>query len=220
MAAERKIEWARRVRPALIRRLYTQDARGIRDEELIDEVGYALLARCETIRRVTLRLCAFCGGKLSGGPPAETPIRCAGCGWRSTWGRYRRSYKGKRIHGGRAYPAFTRFLAAFPAARTPEEKMIQIDRLVHAVHEAAGLVWATPAACNLIEAKRDEVLCLLNDLAVGAVSTPGVTDRHEQWRQITEQSEKATRAFFEARGRSPGDRPILTVWRDREAEGE
>ncbi|HEY3341750.1 MAG TPA: hypothetical protein VGK81_07020, partial [Anaerolineae bacterium] len=39
--------WAPRVKQNLIRRLYETDARGIYDEELIDEVGYALLARCE-----------------------------------------------------------------------------------------------------------------------------------------------------------------------------
>jgi hypothetical protein len=215
MPPNQDIQWARRIKPVLIRRLYELDALGIRDEELLDEVGYALLARCETIRRVTHRLCPSCGGKLSGGPPAETPIHCAGCDWHSTWGHYHRSYKGRRIHGGRAFPAFTEFLAAFPAARSPEQKMIVIDRLIHAVHEQASLVWATPAACNLIDAKRDEVLHMLNDLAIGPASSDGVGDRHAQWQRITELSETATREFYDKRGRSFGDGAYITVWKDK-----
>ncbi|MEX2225792.1 MAG: hypothetical protein WEB52_05000 [Dehalococcoidia bacterium] len=41
MAGADEIKWARRVRPETIRRLYTLDAKGIVDDELIDEVGYA-----------------------------------------------------------------------------------------------------------------------------------------------------------------------------------
>jgi hypothetical protein len=45
--------WAPRVPPHTIRRLYETDARGIVDEEQVDEVGYALYARCRSILRVT-----------------------------------------------------------------------------------------------------------------------------------------------------------------------
>ena len=38
--------WAPRVTQREIRRLYEMDAKGINDEELINEVGYGLLARC------------------------------------------------------------------------------------------------------------------------------------------------------------------------------
>jgi len=37
-----EVQWAPRVNPSTIRRLYEIDARGIADEDLIDEVGYAL----------------------------------------------------------------------------------------------------------------------------------------------------------------------------------
>ena len=43
------VRWASRVNPATIRRLYETDARGIVDEDLIDEVGFALYARCQSI---------------------------------------------------------------------------------------------------------------------------------------------------------------------------
>ena len=40
--------WAERVAQRKIRRLYENDAKGIYDEALIDDVGYALFARCQS----------------------------------------------------------------------------------------------------------------------------------------------------------------------------
>jgi hypothetical protein len=42
MDQHRPFRWARRVEQEKIRRLYETDARGIVDDELIDEVGYAM----------------------------------------------------------------------------------------------------------------------------------------------------------------------------------
>lgn len=61
-----RIRWAARVPKRKIRQLYKTDAKGIVDEELIDEVGYAFLARCEDILMVT--------GAAAG------RVRCPGCG--------------------------------------------------------------------------------------------------------------------------------------------
>jgi|GEM_PF-766854 hypothetical protein len=163
------IHWAPRLKPALIRRLYTMDARGIVDEDLIDEVGYGLLARCESIRRVTERCCPQCGERLEGVLEQERnrTISCPSCGWQSTWDLYLRSYKNKRLHGGRATVDFLRFLDEFPKCRTPQQKMLVIDRLIHAVHEWMRKTLTLPAAENIIQAKRSEVIELLDDLAYG-----------------------------------------------------
>jgi hypothetical protein len=40
--------WAPRVKQHKIRRLYESDALGIYNDELIEEVGYSLLARCQS----------------------------------------------------------------------------------------------------------------------------------------------------------------------------
>lgn len=42
-------QWAPRVPQALIRRFSASDARGFYDDVLIDEVGYALLSRCQSV---------------------------------------------------------------------------------------------------------------------------------------------------------------------------
>ena len=41
--------WAGRVPQHTIKRLYETDARGIYDEELIDEIGWGLHARCQSL---------------------------------------------------------------------------------------------------------------------------------------------------------------------------
>ena len=43
------IRWAAKVSRAKIRQVYHKDALGLVDEELIEEVGFALLQRCENI---------------------------------------------------------------------------------------------------------------------------------------------------------------------------
>lgn len=167
---ENPIQWEPRVKPALIRSLYETDAAGLVDEKLIDEVGYALLLRCETIQRVTERRCPDCGEPLDGAfdsGPRDRRIFCSGCRWSSTWDTYHRSYKGHRIHGGRAYGAFVEFLNSFPKARNITAKMLAIDRLIHAVHETPGSN-VSAAASNLIyEKKPGWARAFLDDLAYG-----------------------------------------------------
>jgi hypothetical protein len=46
--------WSRKVSQILISRLYNQAAMGIYDDELVDEVGYALFARCKSIVSATI----------------------------------------------------------------------------------------------------------------------------------------------------------------------
>jgi hypothetical protein len=195
--------WAPRVRPALVRRLYEADAKGIVDVELIDEVGYALWARCETIRRVTDRLCPECGGRLAGvhrSPDRHRPIACVECGWASTWGAYHRSYKGRRIHGGRAFAAFTEYIERFEAARTPQAKMREIDRLIHAVHEAADGLWTSPGAMNLIDARRDEILPFLNELAGLDGARPEQVAAFRRLHRKVAEGDARTRARNRAKG--------------------
>ncbi|MBT4497281.1 MAG: hypothetical protein HOC74_06140 [Gemmatimonadetes bacterium] len=162
-------QWAPRVRMALIKRLYEADAAGLADDDLVNEVGFALLMRCETIYRVTERRCPECGDSLEGAHdegPRDRTVHCPGCGWTSTWRVYHRSYKGHRIHGGRAYPEFVHYFREFPKCRTRSSKMRAIDRLIHAVHQV-GNAGATPAAQNLVYARPGAIKRMLDDLAYG-----------------------------------------------------
>ncbi len=51
MDEDSAIRRAPRVRRDLIRRLYEDEARGLLDDQLLDEVGIGLYARCESIMK-------------------------------------------------------------------------------------------------------------------------------------------------------------------------
>ena len=110
MNDHRPFHWARRVAQQKIRRLYETDARGIVDEDLIDDVGYAMLARCESILIATRAhagdvMCKGCRANIArreGGVAAV--LLCDACGWTSSWGEYHKSYKRQQLHGGAATP--------------------------------------------------------------------------------------------------------------------
>jgi hypothetical protein len=176
-----------------IRRLYALDAKGIVDDELIDEVGYAIYARCESIRMVTeahagRAACRRCGAVLTHRWEKSAPMMCE-CGWRTTWDEYLKSYQGKQLHGGTGYRAFLTFLAEWPRARRARDKLLAIDRLVHACHGVAGR-WsmARPAGVNLIEGNAHQVAALLDQLAYSDLSTPGLRQVRDEWRSKAEES--------------------------------
>jgi hypothetical protein len=53
MSDRSEIEWSPRVSLAKIRALYINEARGTLDDELLEEVGFGLLARCQSIIEYT-----------------------------------------------------------------------------------------------------------------------------------------------------------------------
>ena len=186
--------WAPRVAQQQIRRLYETDAKGIYDDELIDEVGYALLARCQSFieanEAVAGRVrCPACAGVVTHGRRKEDVLRCA-CGWELPWAQYFTTIQHKQLSGAEpVLRQFRAFTAGFPAAHTPRAKMILIDQLLHGFH------WATreprsfhdlagptrPVAVNLIEGSLNEVVVFLDQLTYGAQSTPGLADRRTEW---------------------------------------
>jgi hypothetical protein len=87
MLGDERIRWASKVPQAKIWALYQSHARGLAEEELIDEVGFLLFERCQSIIMVTERqrvVCPRCtrivccpGERWS----REQPISCLDCGW-------------------------------------------------------------------------------------------------------------------------------------------
>jgi len=185
MAGAEEIRWARRVKPEKIRRLYTLDAKGIVDEELIDEVGYAMYARCLSIRTVTRAAagratCPRCQAEVRHAWEKNQLLECP-CGWSASWGAYLKSYQGKQLHGGQAYPMFRDFIDRWPLARSSRDKMLAIDALIHACHGQWLGQMGRPAACNLIEGTMTELVKFLDELAYGSLSTEGMAESRERW---------------------------------------
>jgi hypothetical protein len=182
------IRWAPRVPRDLIRRLYERDAIGIVDEELIDEVAFALYARCRSIvdashHRVP---CPVCVAAFKG--PAHYPLlreilRCPDCGWETTGKDYRRSVQGKLLvtqNRSESSP-FARYPPRLEAARTPRERMLAIDWLIQAVH-SQHLPRGRPVAVNLIEGDETRVMEFLDQLFLGLNAGKDDLDRYHAWR--------------------------------------
>jgi hypothetical protein len=188
-----------------IRRLYTLDAKGIQDQELIDEVGYAFYARCESIRTVTeahrgRARCPKCASIITHGWRKAEVLACE-CGWQLTWGEYLGSYQRKQLVGGAASPAFEEYLAKWPAARTYREKLLLVDALIHALHVDARRRFFRPAAVNVIEASMRDVNQLLDELAYGPQSTAGLAEGRASWKRALTEIGESMRAYWSARAR-------------------
>jgi hypothetical protein len=178
------ILWAPKVSQQAIRRLYETEARGIVDEDQIDGVGIALFARCESILKVTEAhrgriACGACDNVIlfeHGEHWAERnrPFSCANCGWSTTWAAYLATYQKKQLHSGSAERVFADFVRSYPLARTPKQRMIAIDSLLHDFHVHYQLGDTRPAAANVVEGSTRDILRLLDELA-GA-------DRAAEWR--------------------------------------
>jgi len=187
------VRWSPRVPRHKIRRLYATDARGIVDEELIDEVAFAFLARCESILEATEAhagrvRCRGCGNVVHrAGWDKEEAIRCPECGWEVTWGDYFRTIRHKQLHAGGAGAVFEQYVRRLPAEKNPREKMILIDWLVHQCH-MGGEDPTRPVAHNLIAGRVNELVEFLDELAYGPHSTPGTRRVREAWRRRTREA--------------------------------
>jgi hypothetical protein len=139
----------------------------VRDDDLLADVGWRLHARCRDVLLVSdsLARCPACRTAFEvpwiSQPPARVAT-CPGCGWSVTAGDYHASWRHQDLRGTNAGPAFASFVERFPGATTYQERMLLVDRLVHAVHSTGGL-----AARNLFEGRPRRVVALLDTLASG-----------------------------------------------------
>ena len=180
--------WAPRVPQRDIRRLYELDARGIRDEELLDEVGWALWSRCESFIMATEATkgrakCPGCGATIRHNWLPEEVLLCSRCGWETTWQTYFKSIQHKQLSGATFVVAlFKDFIRRFPQARSAGEKMLLIDNLIHSFHWNTKYGPTRTTGVNLIEGKYHEVVDFLDSLTYGDDSTPGTHKIHLEWR--------------------------------------
>ena len=191
MGSKKDIQWAPRVPQEWIQRLYTLDAQGIRDEELIEEVGWALRARCqsfvEAVEAVSGRVtCPKCGTAISHHSQLAEVLVCSACGWNLSWRDYFSTIQHKQLSGGEEILIlFRKFIQVFPSSVTSEEKMVVIDRLLHGFHWWMVKGQETrSAAVNLIEGRYHEVVDFLDRLTYGEASTPGTSQTWLEWREV------------------------------------
>jgi len=192
--------WAPKVSRGKIQRLYLSDASGIIDEELIDEVGWELWSRCDSILEVTAAhygrvICPACGAVIEHDPVTaegnreqsspwndDEIIHCARCSWNLPWKSFHQTYRGKQLFGANAVGYFDSYHKAYPQASAPNEKMLLIDQLIHAFHMGQTEL-GRPAGANLIEGSLKEVILFLDELASGPASAAGTSSTRAAWRR-------------------------------------
>lgn len=161
------------MRPEKLHRLYESDARGIIDAELLDDVGTTLFCRCRDILIVSDAAegrvkCPSCAATIAHiGDDKDQMLVCAKCGWKRAWGDYQKSYRHHELYARGLTDALTEFMARWERARAQREKMLLIDRLIHVWHWESRTDHAQgrPAAVNLIEGSREQVLKFLDELS-------------------------------------------------------
>ncbi len=202
-------KWAPKVPRSKIGRLYETDAQGIIDPEQIDEVGWALWQRCESILIVTAAHygnvhCPVCGTVTERKNPwsADEQIKCEKCGWCIPWAIYHQSYRGKQLFGANAVDIFKAYHQNFPVEQSPSRKMMLIDQLIHAFHVGIQET-GRPVAANLIQGSLGEVIRFLDRLTSGEGSATGISDSQEVWHRTLAEAEW-TRPFIKVEDETEG----------------
>ena len=236
MSTQDKFHWAKRVSRRDIVRLYESDAKGLLDKELLDEVHYAIYVRvCDMFEvreaqqhgRVTCRQCRTPVPQpyRMGTRNKHNILKCDNCGWQVTCGEFYKSYTGKSMLPGSVTDIFEDYLTRFPEAKTPSEKLILIDWLIHQFHVMQGVA-GKPVGQNVIQGSGEQVRELIETLAYGANSTPGLTTL-EAWqtryydpvRQFKQQhshsqvQKTAAQHGIKGRQQMPESELIPEIWR-------
>ena len=181
-------KWSPRLQQKIVARLYKQDAKGIHDEELVDEVGYAILARVDSILTAT----RAARGNVTCPMCSEVVVRTGErlmcpCGWKGTWYAYLKSYQGKQLSAGGMRPFFEEFLKVYPRAKGYRKKMVLIDQLIHRHHGELNENPTRAGCVNLIGGKLRQVVAFLEELTYGEASTPELEEHRRHWDTIRAQ---------------------------------
>lgn len=188
-------KWAPRVPREKIWRLYQSDAKGIRDEELVDDVGITLLLRVESCLTVSEAQrgrvkCPQCGSTVHrsmerrrASDPAQI-LECRDCDWRLPFSDYERTYHNKHLGCAGMLIPCQEFARDYPMARTYEERMVLIDTLIHRFHWEMEGHPGQPGAATIIGGQMSEVAAFLDRLNYGDESTPGISETRKKWREM------------------------------------
>lgn len=178
--------WGGRVPKWKIARVYEDDARGIHDGDLIDDIAYTLLVRCQSMLSVAearrgRAACPGCGAVVEHPATRGCALACASCDWTGSWNAYRASFDGQHLIAPGLEPFCREYIHRLRAARTPQDKMLCVDWLIHRFHWEGTALRGQPGAVCLIEGRASDVNAFLSALSSGIRQDDGVGDPRRYW---------------------------------------
>ena len=203
--------WASRIPRQKIAELYAKDAQGIRDEELINEVGIGLFVRIESIFQARdanngLARCPHCQRGLEHNFDKEFLLRCESCNWELTWAEYQKSFRGKHLIASGMTAFLKEYVQKYRVARSVQEKMILIDTLIHRYHWELEGGLTRPGATDLIGGRQHEIIDFLNKLSYGEKSSPEILANRAEWIQKVKKSQQHRKTKREERQKKKEER--------------
>jgi len=178
--------WAGRVAKWKIARIYEDDANGIHDEELLNDVAYRLLARCKSMvmaeeARKGYATCPVCETIVEHTAQKGASLECKNCSWAGSWDDYRRSLDGRHLIAPGLQPFCREYIQRLPMAQTARAKMYWIDWLIHRCHWEGTALPGQPGATSLIQGRAQDVNAFLTALTAGTHKPQSVDDLGQYW---------------------------------------
>lgn len=198
--------WSGRVRKQKIAQLYEDDARGMHDEDLINDVAFTLLARCKSMLIVEAArngraLCPVCGSIVEHEARKGCLLACKNCDWTGSWNDYRGSMDGLHLIAPGLQPFCREYVRRLPLVKTPKEKMYWIDWLIHRCHWEGTALPGQPGAVCLIQGRASDVNEFLTNLSAGAHKLGIVGDLGKYWSEEQKEQIRKWRKASERRRR-------------------
>jgi len=167
-----KYRWSPKVSRQKLLRLYKSDAKGLQDEDLVDDVGFTLYARClqgreeGKIKDSGKLKCHNCG-EIIQAKGKGLLLECS-CGYQYLYRDYRRSFRTNNMPFGAAQEIFSAFVNDWERAKGYAKKMRLIDNLIHEFHMNLNSgVKGRFVGVNLIEGTKKQIADLIISLAYG-----------------------------------------------------
>ena len=184
---DKKVTWSQRVSRDKIKKLYESDANHMLDYDLLQDVGYAFIARSESILAANRLLkfhifaCPSCGEDIHENKENRSYI--CGCGWSVGEKELKATYQGKQLIGYALDEYANKFIADWNRAlNDPKKQMVAVDYLIHRFHWEMTEKPTRPVAVNFIEGSMNTVTQLILELAYG--DTEEMQEHLEHWKKI------------------------------------
>jgi len=167
-----RFRWSAKLSRHVLKKLYEDDARGIRNEELVDDVGFTLYARClqgrdERLLMESNRLKCHNCREILAVVKKDALIECS-CGHQYLFRDYMRSFRTNNMPSGAATKIFNAFIENWERAKGYSKKMILIDSLIHEFHiNLNSGVKGRFVGINLIEGTKRQIEDFILKLAYG-----------------------------------------------------